>query len=100
MKEWLSVREVQYKLKAWPISHENVLAWSLQGSNSTGSMKQMLLNRTEGSIRNMTFLERWYSPAIELIPLQYQISTERAILKFLKPMKSKELDQITNHKKT
>ena len=100
MKEWLSVREVQYKLKAWPISHENVLAWSLQGSNSTGSIQQILLNRTEGSIRDMAFLERWYSLSIELIPPEYQINTEREILKFLKPMKSNEVNQITTHNMT
>jgi hypothetical protein len=100
MTKWLGVREVQQKLKAWPISHENVLAWSLQGTNSLGSLQEMLLNRTEGSIRNMDFLERWYIHSIELIPERFQDSTSLAISNYLEPMKDDELHQISTHNMT
>ena len=68
MTKWLKVKEVKYKLKPHPISHENVLSWSLQGENSSGETKQLLMNRMEGSIRNMDFLFSWYSPSIVLVP--------------------------------
>jgi hypothetical protein len=100
MSKWLAVREVRSKLRAWPISHENVLAWSLQGRNVTGNLQQMLLNRTEGSARNMNFLERWYIHCIELIPQQYQEFTQKSISKYLEPMMEDELEQISTHTMT
>lgn len=100
MERWLRVKEVKHKLKSHPISHENVLSWSLQGQNSNGEIKQLLMNRMEGSIRNMDFLFSWYSPAITLIPEDYRDETEKRILKYLDKMDPKYHDQITGHAMT
>ena len=100
MTKWLKVKEVKYKLKSHPISHENVLSWSLQGENSSGETKQLLMDRMEGSIRNMDFLFSWYSPAIDLIPPEYRDQTESKILNYLDKMDQKYHDDIISHKMT
>ena len=100
MTKWLKVKEVKYKLKPHPISHENVLSWSLQGKNSSGETKQLLMNRMEGSIRNMDFLFSWYSPSIVLIPEKYRKETESKILNYLDKMDQKYHDDIISHKMT
>jgi len=100
MKRWLTVREVKRKLSAWPISHENVLSWSLKGDNTIGEIATDLLDRTEGAIRNLTFLERWFHPSIQLIPSKYQLETEGKISNYMERMRDFELVQITNHTMT
>ena len=100
MAKWLKVKEVKYKLRPHPISHENVLSWSLQGENSGGETKQLLMNRMEGSIRNMDFLFSWYSPSIVLIPEKYRKETESKILNYLDKMDEKYHDDIISHTMT
>ena len=97
MARWLGVSEVKRKLNSWPISHENVLAWSLQGRNSSGNLRDLLMDRTEGSVRNMDFLMRWYPISIELIPEKYQEPTKRSILSLMNQMTDEEKMQITTH---
>ncbi len=100
MKKWLKVREVKRKLTPHPISHENVLSWSLQGGNARGEMKNLLMNRMEGKIRNMDFLTDWYSPSIELVPERYREETTQNIHNYLTEMDEKYHEEITGHKMT
>ena len=100
MKKWLKVREVKRKLAPHPISHENVLSWSLQGGNTEGETKDLLMNRMEGKIRNMDFLTDWYSPSIELVPERYREETTQNIHNYLTEMDEKYHEEITGHKMT
>ena len=100
MAKWLTVKEVKHKLKTNPISHENVLSWGLQGDNSSGETTQLLINRMEGSVRNMEFLFSWYSPAIDVVPPEYRDQTESKILNYLDKMDEKYHDDIISHKMT
>ena len=100
MKKWLKVREVKRKLAPHPISHENVLSWSLQGGNARGETKNLLMNRMEGKIRNMDFLKDWYSPSIELVPERYREETTQNIYNYLTEMDEKYHEEITGHKMT
>ena len=100
MKKWLKVREVKRKLTPHPISHENVLSWSLQGGNVQGGTKNLLMNRMEGKIRNMDFLTDWYSPSIELVPERYREETTQNIHNYLVNMDEKYHSDITGHKMT
>ncbi len=97
LRRWLQVKEVKSKLKAWPISHENVLSWSLQGKNSSGELVGKLLSRLEGSIREMDFLENWYSMSIELIPDKYKSDTAERIGEYLGTMLESDAGQVTSH---
>jgi len=93
MTEWVKVREVKYKLKSWPVSHENVLAWALKGANVSGATANSLLARLEGSRRELNLLSRWYPPSIELIPEKYRESFKLLISNYLETMSTDEITQ-------
>ena len=94
----LAIKEVKLKLSQMPISHENVLSWSLQGSQ--GSFSEVLIQRLEGENRDLGYLECYYPPSIDLMPVKYQEETRNRILSFLKPMKEQDFNTVTEHKMT
>ena len=91
----LGIKEVKLKLQKWPVSHENVLAWALQGS--LGHHNRLLSQRFEGTNRDLSYLECFYPPSIDLIPNQYQEHTIRELRKFLSPMKESFFKTVTEH---
>ena len=91
MLVWINVREVKYKLGSWPVSHENVLAWSLKNPLLSGKIAKTLLNRLEGSRRELDLLSRWYSPSIELIPEKYHNDFVNLVGKYLGTMDESEI---------
>ena len=94
----LGIAEVQKKMQAFPVSHENVLAWALK--KSTGDVSKIVLKRLEGNNRNLEFLETYYPAAFELMPKQYQNETKSKLDLFLKPMREEFWSKITTHEMT
>jgi hypothetical protein len=94
----LGISEVQKKMQAFPVSHENVLAWALK--KSTGEMSKIVLKRLEGNNRNLEFLETYYPAAFELMPKQYQGETKSKLNQFLSPMRAEFWPEITTHEMT
>ena len=91
----LGIKEVKLKLQQWPVSHENVLAWALQGS--LGHHNKLLSQRLEGTNRDLSYLECFYPPSIDLIPNNYQEHTISKLRKFLPPMKESFFKIVTEH---
>ena len=98
MVKWMRVREVRSKLAAHPISHENVLAWALQGENIEPGVSGDLLARTEGSFRNMSPFERWLSGSVEAIHEPYREETVARILTHCTSMHEEEEAAIITHR--
>lgn len=98
MVKWMQVREVRSKLAAHPISHENVLAWALQGENIEPGVSGDLLARTEGSFRNMSPFERWLSGSVEAIHEPYREETVARILTHCTSMHEEEEAAIITHR--
>jgi len=94
----LMIPEVLKKMNAFPVSHENVLAWALKGSEEHVSM--IMLRRLEGHTRDLTFLETYYPPSLELIPEQYRDQTQMRLEGFLNPMQERYWPEITEYKMT
>ncbi len=97
MQRWMQVREVQAKLSAHPISHENVLAWALQGDNIESGVKDELLARTEGHIRDMAPFERWLGGASAALHEPYREHTIQRIASFCTPMHPEEEQALIAH---
>ena len=93
----MQVREVQAKLSAHPISHENVLAWALQGDNIESGVKDELLARTEGQIRDMAPFERWLGGASAALHEPYREHTIQRITSFCTPMPQEEEKALIAH---
>jgi len=96
-KKWLNVKEVKFKLQKWPISHENVLSWSIKGGNMKGKSYQLLLDRMEGSARELNCLEQWLSISSELFPEKYREDTIERILSFTSAMNESDTTSLISH---
>jgi hypothetical protein len=94
----LEIPEVQKKMRAFPVSHENVLAWALE--KSTGDTSDIVLQRLEGNQRNLKFLETYYPGAFDLMPEQYRRETKENLGQFLKPMDEQFWLEVTSHTMT
>ena len=92
----LQIKEAKLKLQKWPVSHENVLAWALQGNR--GEISQILSQRFEGSERDLSYLECFYPPSIDLIPSQYQERTLNELRRHLTEMDESFFRTVTEHK--
>lgn len=91
MKIWMNVREVKYKLSAWPVSHENVLAWALKNPKLEGEIASSLLSRLEGSTRNLELLAKWFPPSIELIPVEFRGEFVKRVGTYIETMSDIEI---------
>ena len=94
----LGIPEVQKKMQAFPISHENVLAWALE--KSSGETSDIVLQRLEGSRRNLEFLETYFPGALDLMPEQYRLITKSKLAGFMRPMDEKFWLEVTSHSMT
>ena len=85
--------EVQIRLSAYPISHENVVTYSIQKIDvSKYPFLRPLRNRLDTKL-NLSLLSSWYSPSKELVPERYRLSVIEKISKFVPPM-TEEQEQI------
>jgi hypothetical protein len=82
----LSVNEVQLKLSAYPISHENVITYALQRLDLSLNPELKPLAAKLNMSLDLSFLESWYSPSIDLVPDSMRHSTRNEILKLLRVM--------------
>jgi len=90
LKIGLNQKEVQINLMKIPISHENVLMYSLKNID-IGEYKflEELKNRVDRDI-NIDFLERWYAPSLVLIPDKYKIFIRDKNLHFMPAMNNSQ----------
>ncbi len=89
-------KEVKSKLLSYPISHENVLIYSIQRIQvGDSNYIEKLRDRLDTEL-DMSFLERWYSPSLELVPEKYRIGVKEKISEFLKVMNSSDENILKN----
>ena len=98
LKRGLGIPEVQRKMAAFPVSHENVLAWALKGNK--GPLGRMLNNRLEGRDRDLGFLENFFPDAFDLMPEQYRQITRIKLETYLTEMDERHRPEITTHAMT
>jgi len=92
--EMFSSEEVRGKISAIPISHENVIEYSLQRINSEGNqIIDLLKNRVDRGSK-LDHLERWYGPSIDLVPGKYRREVKEKILRFMEEMTEAEEEEI------
>ena len=84
-EEMLSVNEVQVRLSAFPISHENVITYSLQRIDLEGHPSLGPIASKLNMDMNLSFLEKWFSDSIEFVPDKYRNYVRSKILDFLEP---------------
>ncbi len=85
--------EIQIKLSSYPISHENVVTYSIQRVDiGRYQFLRPLRDRLDTEL-DLSLLDCWYSPSKVLIPEKYRVSVMEKISKFLKKM-TREQEEI------
>ena len=95
-EEMLRSKEVQYKLSEYPISHENVITFSMQRGIFNGFPSLRVVNSKLDMNNDLTFLEKWYSPSIDFVPPKYRFFIRDKILSFLIPMRYEDEKRVLN----
>jgi len=82
----LDSNEVQIRLSAFPISHENVIIYSLQRINlDEHPYLKPIADKVDMNV-DLSFLDRWYSPSIDFVPDENRHSVRDSILNYLDVM--------------
>ena len=91
MEDVIPSNEIRSKLGSIPISHENVLEYSLQRTKAgQNKLLSLVKNRVDrGS--HLDFLECWYSPSLEFVPKKYRREVRENIFNYLNPMSEEDL---------
>lgn len=96
LKDMLKSSEVQIRLSSYPISHENVIIYSIQNINIKNYPNlRILRNRIDTSI-DLTILRKWYSKSLIFIPKKWKNSIRSKILYYLEQMTSDEEEVLLN----
>ncbi len=64
----LSDARVRHRLEAYPIKHENVIAWTMARYTGDHPVLRRLATRTEAAAADLDWLTRWYGPSADLLP--------------------------------
>jgi hypothetical protein len=78
--------EIQIRLSSYPISHENVVTYSIQRIDIAKYPSLRHLRNRLNTKAKLDLLDYWYSPAQELVPEQYRLSVIEKISKYLPTM--------------
>ncbi len=84
--EMLNSNEVQIRLSAYPISHENVIAYSLQKINLDNHPYLKPIADKIDMNEDLSFLDYWYSPSIDFVPEEIRHNIRDAIINYLQLM--------------
>jgi len=96
ISNFLKSNEVQINLTKLPISHENVILYSIQRINlEEFSNLKPLHNKLDRHL-NVDFLEKWYPNSIEFVPDKYRFTIRENILKYLEVMMPSDINDIKN----
>ena len=81
----LHVPEVQIKLSSFPISHENVITYSIQRLDISDSEELRIISNKLKMDGKLDFLEKWYPKSIDFVPDKYRSHVRSKILDYLEP---------------
>ena len=98
--EMMKNREVQKKLSEYPISHENVVTYSMQNIDYSRHVYLNPLKKRLDMNLELNLLENWYSPSIKLVPKKYMNKIMDKILKYLHPMNASQEIYLENWDRT
>jgi hypothetical protein len=85
--------EIQIRLSSYPISHENVVTYSIQRIDiSRYPALRHLRNRLDTKL-DLNLLDCWYYPSLELVPENYRLSVIEKISKYM-PSMTKDQERI------
>lgn len=96
LKGIMKSSEVQIRLSEYPISHENVIMYSIQSIDIKNfPMLKLLRKRVDINV-NLEALKKWYSPSLEFIPNKWRNIVRNKIIRYLQTMDENDEKLIIN----
>ena len=86
----MEVNEIRIRLSSFPISHENVIVYSLQRIELDAHPHLRPIADKLDMGLDLTLLERWYPPSIDFVPDGHRYRIRENILSFLGPMSASQ----------
>ena len=93
-KKMLTISEIQIRLSSFPISHENVITYSLQRMDLDDFPYLRPISEKLEMSKDLTFLEKWYPMSIDFVPDRYRNYIRSKILDLLEPTNFEEEEMI------
>jgi len=86
--------EIQIRLSDYPISHENVVTFSMLNINFRDYPYMRHLRNRLNTKLDLSLLRRWYSPSVVLMPERHRATVMEKIMSFLAPMSESQEEVI------
>ncbi|MGM1048177.1 MAG: DUF6395 domain-containing protein [Bacillota bacterium] len=86
LNDFFSIRGVRNKLEKFPIFFENVITYITANYHGNHQLMNMLKKKTRGDVTDVSWMEKWYSSSLKIIPVQYQAEIRKNIKKHLNVM--------------
>lgn len=91
-----STKEAKLFVGKIPIKHENVLTWSTHRLKDKYPLLEILKQRVEGGVKSLDWLERWYSPSLEMVLEKYRNIVQTRIFRYLEKMSISDEKEVQN----
>lgn len=89
------IKGARAKLEKFPIFFENVITYITANYDGNHPLMNLLKRKTRGNSTDVRWMEKWYSPSQEFIPLKYRTEIKRNIIKYLEVMTVEDETKMT-----
>jgi hypothetical protein len=96
LNRFFSINEIKRYILNTPIKHENVIAFITNNYKNNHRIMNLLKRKSRGDLVNVSWLNKWYSPSLCLIPDKYKTLTQENILKYINEMNKMEIAELEN----
>lgn len=90
------IREARIRLVKLPLHFENVTTYVTAHYHGNHRLMNLLKKKTRGDALDVSWMEKWYSPAKDLFPIKYRDMIESNITKYLDVMTIENEDTLKN----
>lgn len=80
------IKDAQRVLQVCPVHFENVIAYITSNYNGEHKIMNILKKKTRGDVLDTSWMEKWYSPALDLVRPKYQDHVNKQIQERLNVM--------------
>jgi hypothetical protein len=96
LDRYFAIRDAQKELKKVPIKHEDVLMFILQRYRGNHPEMVALREALHVDDADLGWIERWFSPAREVLADKYSAQSEASITRVIDPMNERDLQNVRN----
>lgn len=90
LDEMFKVKGIHGKLEKLPVFFENMITYITAHYRQNHRLMNLLKQKTRGDLRDVSWMDKWYSPHKKYIPAKYLPKIKRAILKHTTAMTAED----------